>query len=112
MDETTSTALREVPFHTSLTRPLLMMGADRELTLMNVVVCIALLFGIGFSVYTASVVFLLATIGQWGLGRVTRYDPDFRRVAVRHGQLQAFYPAAAGIHAPRPVIHAALPYSE
>ena len=88
------------------------LGADRELTLVNAIICFALVFGIGASRWTLGVVVLLATVGQWALGRVTRYDPDFRRVYTRHVQLQAFYPATSSIHAPRPIIHAAVPYSE
>lgn len=108
-DETTP---RSLPIHLALTRPILLAGADRELTLMNAIVCFALVFGIGISRWTIGVVVLLATAGQWTLGRVTRYDPDFRRVYGRHVQLQAFYPATASIHAARPIIYPAVPYSE
>ena len=101
-----------LPIHASLTRPVLLAGADRELTLVNAVVCFALLFGIGASRWTLAVVAILATVGQWVLGRVTRYDPDFRRTYTRHVQLQAFYPAAPSVHAPRPVVHPAVPYAE
>jgi type IV secretion system protein VirB3 len=107
-----STGPRTLPIHVALTRPILLAGADRELTLVNAIICFALLFGIGFSRWTAGVVAILATVGQWALGRVTRYDPEFRRVYARHVQLQAFYPATASIHTRRPIIHAAVPYSE
>ena len=111
-ESTTGTGLRTLPIHLALTRPILLAGADRELTLLNAIVCFALVFGIGLSRWTLGVVVLLATIGQWALGRVTRYDPDFRRVYTRHVQLQPFYPATASIHAARPIIHAAVPYAE
>jgi type IV secretion system protein VirB3 len=103
---------RVLPIHVSLTRPILLAGADRELTLLNAIICFALVFGIGTSRWTLGVVALLATVGQWTLGRVTRYDPDFRRVYARHVQLQPFYPPTSSIHAPRPIIHAAVPYAE
>lgn len=109
---TNAHGLRTLPIHVALTRPILMAGADRELTLINAVVCFALIFGIGASHWTLSVVVLLATVGQWALGRVTNYDPDFRRVYTRQVQLQAYYPAAASIHAPRSIIHPSVPYSE
>lgn len=113
MEETHSTTgPRTLPIHLALTRPVLLAGADRELTLLNAIICFALLFGIGFSRWTVGVVAVLATLGQWVLGRITRYDPDFRRVYTRHVQLQPYYPATASIHAPRPIIHAAVPYSE
>ncbi len=104
--------LRSTPIHVSLTRPILLAGADRELTLINVIVIFALLFGIGFSRWTFGVCFCLATAGQWALGRVTRYDPDFRRIYTRHVQLQPFYPARASLHAPRAIVHPSVPYSD
>jgi len=107
-----SRGLRTVPIHVSLTRPIHLAGADRELTLINGIVIFALLFGIGFSRWTFGVCLLLATVGQWALGRVTRYDPDFRRVYTRHVQLQPFYPARASLHAPQPIVHASVPYSD
>ena len=104
--------LRSTPIHASLTRPILLAGADRELTLINAIVIFALFFGIGLSRWTFAVCFLLATVGQWALGRVTRYDPDFRRIYGRHVQLQPFYPARASLRAPRAVVHASIPYSD
>ena len=113
MDETRAPAgPRTLPIHVALTRPIVLAGADRELTLLNAIVCFALVFGIGASRWTLGVVALLATVGQWALGRVTRYDTDFRRVYTRHVQLQSFYPATPSIHSRRPIIHAAVPYSE
>ena len=107
-----SSGPRLLAIHASLIRPVLLAGADRELTLVNAVVCFALLFGIGASRWTFGIVALLATAGQWVLGRVTRYDSDFRRVYTRHVQLQPFYPAAASLRAPLPIVHAAVPYAE
>jgi len=111
-DLASSRGLRTVPVHVSLTRPILLAGADRELTLINLIVIFALIFGIGFSRWTFGVCFLLATVGQWALGRVTRYDPEFRRIYTRHVQLQPFYPARASLHAPRPIVHPSVPYSD
>lgn len=99
------------PIHVSLTRPILLAGADRELTMINAIVIFALVFGVGLSWPTFSLAAFLATVGQWGLGAVTRYDVDFRRVYSRQVQIQSFYPAAASIHARRPLIHPSVPYS-
>ena len=112
MDFAASRGPRTIPIHVSLTRPILLAGADRELTLINAIVIFALIFGIGFSRWTFGVSFLLATVGQWALGRVTRYDPDFRRIYTRHVQLQPFYHARSSLHAPRPIVHASVPYSD
>ncbi len=110
-EETGQSRARVLPIHVSLTRPILLAGADRELTLVNLIVCFALLFGTGFSPWPLSIVVFLATVGQWALGRVTTYDAEFRRVYSRQVQLQAYYPAAPAIHARRPIIHPSVPYS-
>lgn len=105
------TTARTLPLHTSLLRPILFGGADRELALSNGVICVALIFGIGISKYTLGVVVLLLTVGHWGLVRVCRYDPFFRHVYVRHVQLRDYYVAAPSPRARRPVVHAAVPVS-
>lgn len=99
------------PIHVSLTRPILLGGADRELTMINAIVIFALVFGVGLSWPTISIALFLGTIGQWALGAVTKYDTDFRRVYSRQVQLQSFYPATASFRARRPLIHASVPYS-
>ena len=70
------------------------------------------LFGIGFSRWTLGISLILGTVGQWALGRVTKFDPDFRRVYTRHVQVQTFYPAAPSFHARRALIHPSVPYSD
>ena len=85
---------RRMPIHASLVRPILFAGADRELALANGVVCVALLFGIGVSRYTLAIVVFLVTVGHWGVTRITKADPSFRQVYLRHVRLRSFYPAA------------------
>ena len=41
-------SLRTVPLHSSLTRPILLGGAERDLVIIEVSVIAALLFGVGF----------------------------------------------------------------
>ena len=101
-----------MPIHSALVRPILFAGADRELTLANGVICIALLFGIGVSRYTVSIVVVLLTVGHWGLTRITKADPSFRHVYVRHVRLRSFYPAAGSPRARAAIIHPSIPLSE
>ena len=101
-----------MPIHASLVRPVFFAGADRELTLGNGVICIALIFGIGISTYTVAIVVLLLAFGQWALTRIARADPLFRHVYVRHVRLRPFY-AASGSHRARAVVvHPSIPFSE
>jgi len=103
---------RRMPIHAALVRPILFAGADRELTLANGVICIALLFGIGVSRYTASIVVVLLTVGHWALARITKADPSFRHVYVRHVRLRPFYPAAGAPRARTAIVHPSIPLSE
>jgi len=101
-----------MPIHAALVRPILFAGADRELTLANGVICIALLFGIGVSRYTVFVVVVLLTVGHWALARTTKADSSFRHVYLRHIRLHPFYPAAGAPRARTAIIHPSIPLSE
>ena len=103
---------RRMPIHASLVRPILFAGADRELALANGIVCIALLFGIGVSRYTLAIVVFLLTVGHWVVTRITKADPSFRQVYLRHVRLRSFYPAAGASRGRAAVRHPAIPLSE
>ena len=103
---------RRMPIHTALVRPILFAGADRELVLANGVVGIALLFGIGISRYTLGIVIFLWTVGHWALTRVTKADPSFRQIYVRHIRLRSFYPAAGPPKTRPGIVHPSVPLSE
>ena len=103
---------RMVPVHRSLTRPLLLAGADRELALANGVVVAALLFGIGLSWYTASVSGVLLLVGHWALVLLAKHDPDLRRVYIRHVGLAMYYAATPREPRRSPLVHPSVPVSE
>jgi type IV secretion system protein TrbD len=90
---------RRTPIHLSLTRPLLLGGAERELVLVNGITIAALVFGVGFHWVSLTAAILLATVGHWGLTRAARHDPQMSRVYVRHVRYQEYYPARADIRA-------------
>jgi len=91
---------RRTPIHVSLTRPLLLGGAERELVLANGTIIAALLFGVGFHWASLTVAALLATAGHWGLRRAAGHDPQLSRIYLRHIRYQDFYPAQAAVQAP------------
>src|SRR5437867_10523581 len=66
---------RRAPIHPSLTRPLLLGGAERELVLMNGTIIAALIFGVGFHWVSLTMAGLLATIGHWAVTPAAKYDP-------------------------------------
>jgi len=103
---------RRMPIHAALVRPILFAGADRELTLANGVICLALLFGIGISRYTASIAVVLLTVGHWTLVRIARADTLFRHIYVRHIRFRSFYPAAGAPKASPGILHPSVPLSD
>jgi type IV secretion system protein TrbD len=91
---------RRAAIHPSLTRPLLLGGAERELVLMNGTIIAALIFGVGFHWVSLSIAALLATAGHWVLTRAAKYDPRLSRIYVRHVRYQSYYPARPLIATP------------
>ncbi len=94
MDESRRTSI-----HSSLTRPLLLAGAERELVLINGTAIAALIFGVGFHLASVTVAIVFATIGHWALTRVARHDPQMSRIYIRHVRYQEYYPSRASVKA-------------
>ena len=94
MDESRRTSI-----HSSLTRPLLLAGAERELVLINGTAIAALIFGVGFHLASVTVAIMFATIGHWALTRVARHDPQMSRIYIRHVRYQEYYPSRASVKA-------------
>ena len=90
---------RRALIHPSLTRPLLVGGAERELVLVNGTIIAALIFGVGFHSVSLTTAGLLATAGHWALTRAAKYDPRLSRIYVRHVRYQSYYPARPPIAA-------------
>ena len=95
---------RRTPIHASLTRPLLLGGAERELVLANGTLIAALLLGVGVHWASCTAATLLATVGHWGLRRMARHDPQLSRIFLRHIRYQDCYPAQAPVQAPPAVV--------
>ena len=89
---------REVVIYQSANRPNLLLGADRELVLVTVMVA----GGLAFSLATwwgvgVAVVVWIASIGV--LQRMAKADPLLRRVYLRHIHYSGFYRAKSGLYA-------------
>jgi type IV secretion system protein VirB3 len=93
-------SLRTAPLHSSLTRPILLGGAERDLVIIEVSVIAALLFGVGFRFASLSLALLIGTVGHRILVWIGRQDPQATRVFARHRLYQPFYPATAAVGAP------------
>jgi type IV secretion system protein VirB3 len=87
---------REVIFHQSANRPNQLLGGDRELVLVTILVSVSL----GFSLATLwgiglAVVFWIASIAV--LQRMGKADPLLRQVYMRHIRYRSFYPAKSAL---------------
>lgn len=88
---------REVVIHQSANRPNLLLGGDRELVLVMVMIagalasCLASWWGIGVAV-------LLWIASVAALQRMGKADPLLRHIYLRHIRYLPFYPAKSGLH--------------
>jgi type IV secretion system protein TrbD len=92
---------REIAIHQSANRPNLLLGADRELVLVTVMVCGGLVFSLA-SWWGIAVTAVLWIGAIAALQRMAKADPLLRHVLLRHIRYSAFYPAKSGLRAPSP----------
>ena len=88
---------REVIIHQSANRPNQLLGGDRELVLVTIMIT----GGLAFSLATWWGIGLAAVlwIGSMGaLQRMGKADPLLRPVYLRHIRYLDFYPAKSGLH--------------
>lgn len=85
-------ALRRVPLYRSLTRPQLLMGAERELVLVTGMLAAILVFAAQTlaAVCLGSAVWL---VGLYLLRRMAKADPEMSRVYIRHIRYRPYYGA-------------------
>jgi type IV secretion system protein TrbD len=95
--------------HQSLTRPILLAGAERQVAIANWITAAALILGCGLHRYTIAMGVLLVTVGHWALVQAAKFDPQLSQVYARHVRSQDYYPARAAISAPPPRIRPSVP---
>ena len=84
--------LRTVQIHQSLHRPVLLGGGERKLTLLNAILLMATVFGVG-SLQAAAVGLVFSAFFQWALILLAKKDPKFSEVYMRHVSYQSYYPS-------------------
>jgi type IV secretion system protein VirB3 len=87
---------REIVIHQSANRPNQILGGDRELVLLTILISISLAFSL------SSAWGLGLAVGFWigaiaVLQRMGKADPLLRQVYVRHIRYRPFYPAKSGL---------------
>ena len=87
---------REIMIHQSAKRPNQILGGDRELVLLTILLSISLAFSLatlwGFAL---AVAFWAGTIAV--LQRMGKADPMLRQAYMRHIRYRSFYPAKSGL---------------
>jgi type IV secretory pathway TrbD component len=89
---------RTVPIHLSLIRPILLMGAERELVLISGIIAAVLVMSLERIVFTiVGVVFWSLSLAV--LQKAAKADPQFSRVYLRHTRYRAYYAAQSRVSA-------------
>lgn len=83
------------PIHPSLARPILFLGAEPGVVLVEAAVVLALLFVVGVHVATVAVAFFYVTVVHSAVARLTVSDPQISVVYVRSLFARDFYPPHA-----------------
>ncbi|GAB1394112.1 conjugal transfer protein TrbD [Rhodocyclaceae bacterium] len=87
-----------IPLHRALTRPMLMLGAEREFVLMLGVLAGIFIFSLA-QLWAAIVGVAIWLVGMFFLTRAGRYDPQLSKTGIRSLRFKRFYPADATPHA-------------
>mgnify|MGYP000919698491 CR=1 FL=1 len=88
---------RETAIHQSANRPNLLLGGDRELVLVMVMIAGGLAFSLA-SWWGIGVAAVLWVGSMAALQRMGKADPLLRPVYMRHIRYAAHYPAKSGLH--------------
>lgn len=95
---------RRIPIHRSLNRPSLILGGERELVLMAMLLAALICFtASSWLQVVLGITFWL--IVHAGLVVAAKADPCLSKVLRRHLRYAAHYPARAGEDAPPPLVY-------
>lgn len=90
-------AQRTIPIHTSFNRAHLLLGAERELTLLTVLI-VALVVASGMNPLSFGVGALLWVIMLGIVIRMAKADTMLSKVYFKHVKYRAYYPAKSGAY--------------
>jgi type IV secretory pathway TrbD component len=87
---------REIVIHQSANRPNQILGGDREMVLVSILIAVSLAFSLAsFWGIALSVVLWISAVAV--LQRMGKADPAMRQVYMRHIRYRSFYPAKSGL---------------
>ena len=88
---------REVIIHQSANRPNQLMGGDRELVLVTILITVSLTFSIA-SMWGLALAAIWHVSAMAAVKRMGKADPLLRHIYMRHIRYRAFYPARSGLY--------------
>lgn len=97
-------SLRQITIHKSLTRPILLMGVEREFMILNATLIAALVFGFGFTKIAMISAVFLASFGHWSLTWIGKRDSFMSRIYLRHIRYQSYYQARGSRLSQSPIV--------
>lgn len=89
---------RTIAIHASLIRPILLMGAERELVLISAIIAAVLVMSLERPLF-AVVGLVFWALSVAALQRAAKNDPLLSRVYLRHTRYRAYYPAHSRVTA-------------
>jgi type IV secretory pathway TrbD component len=87
---------REITIHQSANRPNQILGGDRELVLVSILIAVSLAFSLAtWWGVLLSIAFWVSSVAVFQ--RMGKADPVMRHVYMRHIRYRPFYPAKSGL---------------
>ncbi len=95
--------------HPALYRPVLFVGAEPAVVVLEVTTAFALVFGIGLHVATVLLAVFYLTVGHAVMVWVAKQDPQMTALYVRSLGSRDFYPPHTSVHGAPPPVHPSIP---
>lgn len=97
------------PIHASLYKPVLFLGVEQSVAILEATLVFALLVGVGLHLLTVILAISIITVIHPVMVKLTAKDPDVSRVYVRSVMSQDYYPAKSSGAARLLPVKAAIP---
>lgn len=89
--------LNEIPFYTSLNKPILVMGAERELMMTTALISLTMIF-VALTFTSAVIGTVVWLVVSWALRSMGKKDPMMSKIYLKHIKYKKFYPALASAY--------------
>ena len=95
--------------HPSLYRPVLFLGVEQQVAMIEATVIFALVVGVGLHIATLALAITIVCLVHPVMSWLTSNDPDITRVYLRTLTAQGYYPPRSDIRGGSPIVRASIP---